>query len=165
MRTWWAFTATIDCRSKGTGKTLVSPRTATAGPASARLRRGELVMANLKAARTDRFVQLLFGLLVNQGVQFPLDDAIEECMHLFFFPRNVKFHSAIRQVTHPPSHVETLGGMAHRPPEPDALDISLVEDLKRNHTRWLLRSCCLLDGRPLPTHRESSIASSLHLYE
>src|SRR5436305_1231956 len=88
--------------------------------ACAPLRRGELVMANLKAARTDRFVQLLFGLLVNQGVQFPSDDAIEECTNLFFFSRNVKFDAAIRQVTHPPSHVETLGGVAHRPAEADA---------------------------------------------
>ena len=59
-------------------------------------------MANLKAARRDRLVQLLFGLLVNQGVQFPLDDAIEERADLFFFSRNVKFDAAIRQIrTHP----------------------------------------------------------------
>src|SRR6266536_47448 len=102
-------------------------------------------MANLKAARTERFVQLLFGLLVNQGVQFPLDDAIEECTHLFFLSRNVKFDAAIRQIAHPPSHVETLGGVTHRPPEPDALDISLVEDFKRNH--HLIRSLGSLIGK------------------
>jgi hypothetical protein len=55
--------------------------------------------------------------------------------------------------------------VAYRPPEPDALDISLVENLERNHTRWLLRSCCLLDAGSLATHRESSIASLVGVNE
>src|SRR5256885_1195430 len=50
-------TAVIDFRRKGTGKTFVSPSTATAAPASAPLRRGRSFMVNVEAARLHRFGQ------------------------------------------------------------------------------------------------------------
>jgi hypothetical protein len=53
-------------------------------------------MADLKPARSDRFVQLFFRLVVNQRVQFALRDALEERMDLFFLSRNVEFDTAIR---------------------------------------------------------------------
>src|SRR5439155_14085965 len=95
MRRSRSRTATIDCRCKGTGKIFVSPRTATAG----------LVIANLKAAGSDRFLQSILGLFVNQPVKLALRDAIEECSHFIFFSYNLKFHATIRQVADPASYV------------------------------------------------------------
>ena len=98
-------------------------------------------------------------------MQLALRDAIEERAHLVFFSRNLKFHATIRQITDPPGHVETFGGVAHRPAKPDALNISLVENLERNHTRWLLSELAVCyDGETL-ARIGISIASSLHLYE
>src|SRR5438552_18277032 len=90
-------------------------------------------MANLKAASSDRFVQLVFGLPVNQRVEFALRHAIEESAHFVFLSRNLKFAAAIQQVTDPPGHVESFGGVAHRPAKSDALNVSFVENLERNH--------------------------------
>jgi hypothetical protein len=53
--------------------------------------------------------------------------------------------------------------VAHRPAKPDALHISLIEKLERNHSRWLLGSCYPLEGRRRAKHRESGIGSSFHL--
>src|SRR5437763_11391607 len=122
-------------------------------------------MANVKAARSDGFLQFLFGLLVNQRMEFASRDVIEERAHLVFLARNLKFDAAIRKVTDPSCHIEALGDMAHRPAKPDALHISFVENLERNHRRWLVKFCCLLERRRRATHRESGIGSSFHLSE
>jgi len=93
-------------------------------------------MANVKTAGSDRFVQLIFGLLVNQGMQFALPDAIEECAHFIVVTCNVKFDAAIRQVAHPAGYIKSFSYIAYRPAEADALHMSLVENLERNHGRW-----------------------------
>src|SRR5437870_13556871 len=66
-------------------------------------------------------------------MQLALRDAIEERAHFVFFSRNLKFHATIRQVTDPPGHVEPFGHVAHRPAKSDALNVSFVENLERNH--------------------------------
>jgi hypothetical protein len=120
-------------------------------------------MANVKAARSDGFLQFVFGLLVNERMEFTLRDVVEERAHLAFLASNLKFDAAIRQVADPSSYIEALGDVAQRPAKPDALHMSLVENLERNHSRWLFRSCWLLEGRHRATHRESGIGSSFHL--
>src|ERR1041385_1159252 len=90
-------------------------------------------MANLKAASSDRFVQFVFVLFVNQRMQFALRDTIEKCAHFVFLAGNLKFHSAVRQVTDPTGNVEFLGCVAHRPAKSDALNAALVKYLKGGH--------------------------------
>jgi hypothetical protein len=46
-------------------------------------------------------------------VEFALRDLIEEGAHFVVLARNLKFDTAIRQVTDPASYVETLGGVAY----------------------------------------------------
>ena len=70
-------------------------------------------MANLKTARSDRFFQSIFALLVNQCVEFASCNAIEERAHFVVLSRNLKFDAAIRKVTNPASYVEPFGCMAH----------------------------------------------------
>src|SRR5262249_57918703 len=107
--------------------------TATAGPASAPLRRGKLVIANLKAAGNDRFVQLVLGLFVNQRVKVAVPDAIAEGTHLLLFTCDLKFYSTVCQVAHPAGHVESFGDVAHRETEAHALDVTFVKYLNRDH--------------------------------
>ena len=90
-------------------------------------------MANLKAASSDRFVQLVFGLPVNQRVEFALRDAIEESAHFGFLSRNLEFHAAIRQVMDPPVYVEAFGHVAYRPAKSNPLNVALVKYLKGSH--------------------------------
>src|SRR5262249_6746559 len=92
-------------------------------------------MANVKAAGGHRYLQLIFGLPVNQGMQFALRDANEECTHFIVLTCNLKFNATIRQVAHPATYIKSFGYIAHRPAEPDALHVSLVENLERNHSR------------------------------
>ena len=120
-------------------------------------------MANVKAARSDGFLQFMFDSLVNERMEFALRDVIEERAHFVFLASNLKFDAVIRQVADPSSYIEARGDVAHRPAKPDALHISLVKNLERNHSRWLLGSCCLLEGRRGAKHRESGIGSSFHL--
>src|SRR5213592_4535220 len=136
MRRLRSFTArTPRVGWKGTGKILVSPWTATAGRASAQLPCGELVMANLKAAGRDRFVQLILGLFANERVKFALSDAIEKGAYLLLITCNPKFYATVRQVAHPTGHVKAFGDVAHGETEPDALNVTFIKDLKRDHHR------------------------------
>src|SRR5438094_10641581 len=109
----------------GTGKILVSPWTATAG----------LVMANLKAAGSDRFVQLVLGLFANERVKFALSDAVEKGAYLLLITCNLKFYATVRQVAHPTGHVRTFGDVAHGETESDPLDVTVIKHLKRDHPR------------------------------
>src|SRR5918996_2556546 len=104
-----------------------------AGPASAPLPRGELVMANLKAAGSDRFVQLVLGLISNERVKFALSDLIEKRAYLLLITCNLKFYATIRQVAYPTGQVKALGDMAYGETEPNALDVSFIKHLKRDH--------------------------------
>src|SRR5262245_724229 len=96
-------------------------------------RRGDLVMANLKAARRDLSVQLVLGLLANQRVKFALSDLVKKRAYLAFITCNLKFYATIRQVAHPTGHVEAFGDVAHSETEANALDVTFIKHLKRDH--------------------------------
>src|SRR5262249_30229344 len=124
MRRLRSFTATIPrpgCR--GTGKIFVSPRTATAGS----------VIANFKSAGAERMFQLIFRLPVNQRVQLSLCDAAENPAHFVSLSCNLKFYAPVRQIANPSGYVKAPGSMTHAPAKPDALNISFIEDLERDH--------------------------------
>src|SRR6476660_5739535 len=90
-------------------------------------------MANLKAARSDWFVQLVLALFANERVKFALTDLIEKRAYLLLITCNLKFYATVRQVAHPTGYVETFGDVAHSETEPDALDVTFVKHLKRDH--------------------------------
>jgi hypothetical protein len=90
-------------------------------------------MANLKPADSDRFGQLVLGLFPNQGVKLAVCDAINEGAHLVFFTCGLKFYPAVWQIAHPSGDVESFGDVAHRETEADALDVTFVKYLKRDH--------------------------------
>jgi len=94
---------------------------------------GESVMANFKAAGCNRFLQFVVRLLANQRVKLPLCDAIEKRAHLIFFSINLKFYAPIRQIADPACYIKTCGGVTHGPAKPDALNVSLIENLERSH--------------------------------
>ena len=43
--------------------------------------------------------------------------------------------AAVGQIAHPASYIKSFSYIADRPPEADALHVSLVENLERNHSR------------------------------
>src|SRR4051794_38950636 len=90
-------------------------------------------MANLKAARTDWFIQLILGLFANERVKFALSELIEKSAYLLLLADNLKFYATIRQVAHPTRHVEAFCDVAHSETESDALHVTFVEHLKRDH--------------------------------
>jgi hypothetical protein len=59
-----------------------------------------------------------------------LRDSVEKRMHFLFLSRDLKFHPAIGQITHPALYVEALCSIANRPPKPNALHIALVKNLE-----------------------------------
>src|SRR5206468_2695486 len=65
-----------------------------------------------------------------QGRAFPGTIRTEQTVHL------AGFDATIRQVAHPASYIKSFSYIAHRPAEADALHVSLVENLERNHGRW-----------------------------
>src|SRR6266576_1666740 len=138
MRRSRSRTATIDCRCKGTGKILVSPLTATPGS----------LMPNSKTAGGDRVHQFIFGLFTNEGVEVALCYALEERAHLVFVSVDLKLHTTVQQVAYPARDIEALGDMSHRPAETDALDVTLIKHLERDHRlpKMLDASYLLLDG-------------------
>src|SRR5215211_7471785 len=90
-------------------------------------------MANLKAAGSDRFIQLVLGLFANERVKLALSDAIEKCAYLLLITCNLKFYAIVRQVAHPTGHVKTFGDVAHGETKSDALDVAFIKQLKRDH--------------------------------
>jgi hypothetical protein len=90
-------------------------------------------MPNLKPAGSDGFVQLVLGLFANERVKFALNDAIEKRAYLPFIAGNLKFYAAVRQIANPTGHVKAFGDVAHRETEPDALDMTFIKHLKRDH--------------------------------
>src|SRR6185312_1811161 len=97
-------------------------------------------MANFKAAGCNRFLQFVLRLLVNQRVKLPLCDVIEKRAHLILFSSNLKFHPPIRQIANPACEIKACGGVAHGPAKPDALNISLIENLERSHDQPVMLS-------------------------
>src|SRR6516225_1618223 len=104
-----------------------------AGSVWALVRRGGSVMANLKPAGSDRFVQLVLGLLANERMKFALSDLIEKRVYLLLITCNLKFYATIHQVAHPAGHIKAFGDVAHGETEPNALDVTLIKHLKRDH--------------------------------
>src|SRR5882762_1598858 len=99
MRMLRSFTArTPRVGWNGTGKILVSPWTATAG----------LVMANLKAAGSDRFVQFVLGLFANERVKFAFSELIEKGAYLLLITCSLKFYAPVGQVAHPTGYIKAF---------------------------------------------------------
>src|ERR687891_1760897 len=92
-----------------------------------------LVMANLKAASGDRFVQLVLGLFSNERVKFAFSDLIEKRAYLLLITRNLKFYATVRQVAHPTGQVKAFGDVAYGETESNALDVTFIKHLKRDH--------------------------------
>jgi hypothetical protein len=90
-------------------------------------------MANLKAAGSDWFVQLVLGLLANERVKFALSDLIDKRAYLRLITRNLKFYATVRQVAHPTGHIKAFGDVAHTETEPDTLNVTFIKHLKRDH--------------------------------
>ena len=90
-------------------------------------------MANLKAARCDWFVQLVLDLFANERVKFALSDLFQKRAYLLLITCNLKFYATVRKVAHPTRHVETFGDVPHSETEADALDVTFVKQLKRDH--------------------------------
>src|SRR5262245_26275357 len=90
-------------------------------------------MANLKAAGSDWFVQLVLGFLANERVKFALSDLIEKRAYLAFVTCYLKFYPTVPQIAHPTDHVKAFGDMAHSETEPNALDVTFIKHLKRDH--------------------------------
>src|SRR5215211_1347570 len=104
-----------------------------AGSVWAPLRSDELVMANLKTAGGDRFVQLILGLFANERVEFALSNLIEKGAHLAFITGNLEFYATVRQVAYPTSHIKAFGDLAHSKAESNALNVTFIKYLKRDH--------------------------------
>src|SRR5580765_1428350 len=90
-------------------------------------------MANLKTARSDRFVQHVLGLFANERVKFTFSDLIEKRAYLLLITCNRKFYLTVRQVADPTGHVKAFGDVAHSETETDALDVTFIKHLKRDH--------------------------------
>src|SRR5512132_40779 len=90
-------------------------------------------MANLKAAGSERFVQLGLGLFANERVKFALSDLIEKRAYLCLITCDLKFYATVRQVAHPTGQVKAFGDVAHSETEPDPLDATFIKHLKRHH--------------------------------
>src|SRR5262245_24224895 len=103
-----------------------------AGSVWALVLRAHSVMANLKPAVGDRFVQLVLGLFANERMEFALSDLLEKRADFGLVSRNLKFYSTIRQVADPTGHVKTFGDVAYSETEPNALDVTFIEHLKRD---------------------------------
>src|SRR5262249_50451901 len=90
-------------------------------------------MTNVKPAGSDRFVQFVLGLFANERMKFALSDLIEKRAYLLLIALNPKFYATVRQVAHPTSYVKAFGGVTHTETEPNALDVTFIKHLKRDH--------------------------------
>jgi hypothetical protein len=90
-----------------------------------------------------------------------LCDAIEKRAHLILFSSNLKFHAPIRQIADPACYIKAGGGVTHGPAKPDALNISLIENLERSHRPAVELLMLLFDARR-SAHEH---VTSVHLYE
>src|SRR5262249_17255692 len=68
-----------------------------------------------------------------ERVKFALSDLIEKPAYLDLVTCNLKFYPTVRQVAHPTGHVKAFGDMAHSETESDALDVTFIKHLKRDH--------------------------------
>src|SRR6266536_46930 len=84
---------------------------------------------------SDRFVQLVLGLFANERMKFALSDAIEKGAYLLLITCSLKFYATVRQVAHPTGHVKAFGDVAHSETKSDALDVTFIKHLKRDHHR------------------------------
>src|ERR1700693_6181306 len=133
MRRSRSRTATIGCRRNGTGKTFVSPLTATAAS----------IMANFKAVRSHGRRQRSFCLLADMGAELALHDGSEKSAHFVFLATDLEFNPAIGQVAHPAGELEALVDVPKRPTKADALHIALVKNLDRHHRQIVAKK---IDG-------------------
>src|ERR1041384_2822442 len=73
-------------------------------------------------------------------MKFAFSDLVEKCAYLFLIACNVKFYVTVRQVAHPAGHFKAFGYLAHAETEPDALNATFIEHLKRDHDLLQVRT-------------------------
>src|SRR5215468_12073753 len=66
-------------------------------------------------------------------MKFALSDLIEKRTHLLVVADNLKFYATVRQVAHPTGYVKAFGDVAHSKTKPNALDVTFIKHLKRDH--------------------------------
>src|SRR5437870_13537552 len=98
-------------------------------------------MANFETAGVHRLGQFILRLLTNVRVQFALPERIEKCADFIFLSAHLHLDTAINQIAHPASDVETFRNMSHRPAKTDTLDVSLKKYLERDHAEIGRASC------------------------
>jgi len=89
-------------------------------------------MPNFKAAEWGWICNLFFGLLLNMSAQFALPDGFEERTYFVSFAESHELDPAIAQIAHKTGDIEALGYLSHSITEPDALDVSFIENLSRS---------------------------------
>ena len=92
-------------------------------------------MANVETARSHRFSQGRACLLVDMRTQLAFHHGIQERKNLAFRAGDLKFDATVRKISHPADYIEPFGKLPDRPPKPNALDIALVKNLKRDHAK------------------------------
>jgi len=60
-------------------------------------------------------------------------DRIQKRQNFRVFTGYLKFYSAVRKISHPAGDIIPGSNVTNRPSETDALNATLVKDLKRNH--------------------------------
>src|ERR1043166_1618843 len=123
----------MDLLRNGTGKTLVSPSTATAKSASAEPRRDESIMANIESARFDWFGQDGARLLIDVRTQFAFHYRIHKSKDFALRAGNLHLNSAVRKIADPANHIKSFGDIPDGPPKTDPLDVAFVKNLERDH--------------------------------
>jgi hypothetical protein len=113
------------------GKTLVTPRTATA----------DSIIPDFETAKVGGIGKRCFGMLPDVGAQLALADGFHEGAHFVFFARGHELDAAIAQIPHGTCDIEALGYVPDGIAKANALDVSFVENLnRRDHpTRRLIR--------------------------
>src|ERR1051325_3376801 len=110
---------------------------------------GSSVMANLKTTDSDRFVQLVLGLFTDERMKLALSNLMEKRADLFLITVSLKFYSTVWQIAHPTGHVKAFGDVAHTKTEPDALNVTFIKHLKRDHHLLQVR----IPASPIYTNR------------
>jgi hypothetical protein len=105
-------------------------------------------MPNFKAAEWGWICNLLFGLLLNMSAQFALPDGFEERTYFVSLAESHELDAAIAQIAHKTGDIEAFGYLSDSITEPDALNVSFIENLSRsNHAM----------GRLIPRSAEGNL--------
>ena len=119
-------------------------------------------MANFKAAGCNRFFQFVFRFACESMSGARLVRCDRERAHLILFSSNLKFHASIPQITDPPGYIKAFGRVTHGPAKPDALNISLIENLQRRHRPAVKLLMLLADARRSAHEHATSVICTIN---